>query len=651
MLPGMVQCRGRAALVILCALAAPAGLADARPATASNGYAARATRCGAKQVKVGYHPKHGRVGTWCLPRLTLSSRPAQVAVTIDRLLASGKLTPKRLARLVPRLPAAKERALQRAREGQLRRTEPPLKAAHAAGSVDAPTHTEGPIPPPPGQVGIGYFSESTSGSTSQDAEHATVHTTQTSRSRHEVFGPMCPDSAGNVVTRIKITYASQRSVERRGRRTTSVTEARITGTLSGGFTDAFDLRGPLKLELETVVETRVSTVIALTGKQVSREPTSTRRVSMSTSIAPANLESHATPMDTFISMSITGTAGPKGQLSSDDIGGDRSLFMSMLGLVYLARTEGPAAFAATVDGAAGFKCVVAGAQPDKLSLKNGASGSFTVTVRGLDDQQPLPSAATSRVYSGNLTLAPVGKDIPGPATGTAFQATSGGGPSTAEVVMASRRGYAPTLRIPISEPQHFPNRFTGTWTRVFTDPLVRLGWKETVQGTVIFDRIPLVADPGEGLIAVPYQFVSGSATWTVSGSSQEGSCTTTYSGTGTYPVASQNAIVDTGFTLEDISTKTTTSTPFYYSIRASGDPLTPPLFTITTSGGAGCASSSQEGIVTTFLDVGINGDFKADAPQAGAEKSADMTLLAGHRTRADPGQLATDDTWNFNGSY
>ena len=41
--------------------------------------------------------------------------------------------------------------------------------------------------------------------------------------------------------------------------------------------------------------------------------------------------------------------------------------------------------------------------------------------------------------------------------------------------MASRRGYAPTLKIPISEPKHFPNRFIGTWTRVFADPFARPG--------------------------------------------------------------------------------------------------------------------------------------------------------------------------------
>ena len=118
---------------------------------------------------------------------------------------------------------------------------------------------------------------------------------------------MCPDAAGNVVTKIKIVYASERSVERRGKRTTTVTEARITGTLSGGFTDSFDHRGPLKLELDHVVETRVSTVIALTGKQVSREPTATRRVSMNTAIAPADLDRMATPGDTLLTMTFTGT--------------------------------------------------------------------------------------------------------------------------------------------------------------------------------------------------------------------------------------------------------------------------------------------------------------------------------------------------------
>ena len=150
---------------------------------------------------------------------------------------------------------------------------------------------------------------------------------------------------------------------------------------------------------------------------------------------------------------------------------------------------------------------------------------------------------------------------------------------------------------------------------------------------------------------MPYDFVSGSVTWTVSGSDQNGSCTTTYSGEGTYPVSAQNAIVNTGFTLEDVSAKTSTTTPFYYSIRAGGDPLTPPLFTITATGGPGCASTTQEAIAVHFLEVGVNGDLGADTPLDQVEKSSDMTLLEGHRAHSDPGELPADDTWSFKGSY
>ena len=96
-----------------------------------------------------------------------------------------------------------------------------------------------------------------------------MRTTHRSKSRHEVFGPKCPDFDGNVVTKIAIVHTDERSSERRGKRTTITTDARITGTLSGGFTDDFELRGPLALDLDFVIETRVVTVIAATGK-VSR---------------------------------------------------------------------------------------------------------------------------------------------------------------------------------------------------------------------------------------------------------------------------------------------------------------------------------------------------------------------------------------------
>ena len=138
--------------------------------------------------------------------------------------------------------------------------------------------SQGEIPAGPGQAGFGYFSDSSSSASAEDDEHATVRTTHRSKSRHEIFGPKCPDFDGNVVTKIAIVHTDERSSERRGKRTTITTDARITGTLSGGFTDEFEFRGPLALDLDFVIETRVATVIAATGKVIDRKPTATRRV-------------------------------------------------------------------------------------------------------------------------------------------------------------------------------------------------------------------------------------------------------------------------------------------------------------------------------------------------------------------------------------
>ena len=75
------------------------------------------------------------------------------------------------------------------------------------------------------------------------------------------------------------------------------------------------------------------------------------------------------------------------------------------------------------------------------------------------------------------------------------------------------------------------------------------------------------------------------------------------------------------------------------------------MISITTSGGAGCASVTQEGIAVHFLEVGVNRDLGADTPLDQVEKSGDMTLLEGHRAHSDPGELPADDSWSFKGSY
>ena len=353
-------------------------------------------------------------------------------------------------------------------------------------------------------------------------------------------------------------------------------------------------------------------------------------------------------------MTITGAGGPHGTLALDDFLGDPPLVLALMGSVALAKTEAAAGFAKTVDNATGFGCVAATADPASLTLASGESGSFTVTERGLDDQRALPSSSNVRVYSGNLTLSPVGNKIHGPASGIAFQATSGGGASVAEVGTVSRRGYSPTLKIPISERRSiFPARFIGTWTRVYSDVAGSPGMVQTIQGSATFVRNPLIPPEAEAIIAIPYDIQSSTITWTVTGSHTEAGCTTTYSGSGT-DTATPNTFVDTGMTLQDVrgnpAAPVPEPMPFYYSIRASSDPADPPLFTITHSGGVGCNDVSQEPIIVDYLEIGVRADLSPTTPPGEILKSADINLLAGHRLTTDTGFPPADDTWSFRGS-
>ena len=612
--------------------------------TASPAHAAKS--CRAKRIAIAYKPRgRTKAKRWCVPRPRIPRSQGDAAVSIVRLLERGKLSPKRLERLVRHLPARRERAFRRARERQVRRT----TSAHAAGA-----QRQGEIPAGPDQAGFGYFSDSSTSASTEDDEHATVRTTHRSKSRHEIFGPKCPDFDGNVVTKIAIVHTDERSSERRGKRTTITTDARITGTLSGGFTDEFEFRGPLALDLDFVIETRVATVIAATGKVIDRKPTATRRVRMTASIAPQSLGALETPLEAFSAMTITGAGGSHGRLSLDDFIADPPLVLALMGTVALARTEAATGFARTIDNAAGFQCVVATADPAALTLAKGASGGFTVTERGLDDQRALPSSSNVRVYSGALDLSPVGNKIHAPASGLAFRATSRGGASVAEVSTVSRRGYAPTLKIPISERKSaFPARFTGSWRRVYADAAGRTGMVETIDGTATFVRNPLIPPEAEAIIAIPYDIQSSVIKWSVSGSHTEAGCTTTYSGSGT-DTAIPNTFVDTGMTLQDVHANPAAPVPepmpFYYSIRASSDPTDAPLFTITRSGTAGCNDVSQEPIIVIYLEIGSRADLSSATPPGEIVKSADINLLAGHRHTDDGTGLPSDDTWSFRGS-
>jgi hypothetical protein len=68
--------------------------------------------------------------------------------------------------------------------------------------------------------------------------------------------------------------------------------------------------------------------------------------------------------------------------------------------------------------------------------------------------------------------------------------------------------------------------------------------------------------------------------------------------------------------------------PFYYSIRADGDPVAGPEYDVTD-----CTHTAKEGIALPYIDVGHVGPFTPTTPQDGILKSD-----------------AIDDAWSFKGS-
>ena len=207
--------------------------------------------------------------------------------------------------------------------------------------------------------------------------------------------------------------------------------------------------------------------------------------------------------------------------------------------------------------------------------------------------------------------------------------------------MAMRRGYAPTLRIPVAEPASiFPKHFVGTWTRVYTDR-IGPGAKETITGTATFVRDPNIPATAEAFIAIPCELESASVAWTVAGSRVESPCTTTYSGSGTDSSAVSPFVI-TGMTLQAVGGT------YYYSLRVLTNALSAPPFTITLTGN-GCTSTTQEPIDDNYLEIGSRSDLNPATPPDQLLTSADIALLAGHRTSAAHG-VPSDDTWSFTGS-
>jgi hypothetical protein len=587
------------------------------------------TGCKAGQITLRYSPHGHRKPPWCLRRVGTPRGEAAAALAIERQLGSGGLAPKRLRRLVRHLPARAERRFDRVRARQLRSSMLTAGLARATGA-HAASGTDRAIPPGPDQAGFGFENESSSSSTSEDSERSTVRTTKTSKSRHEVFGPKCPDANGDVVTKIKIVHTSIRSTERRGKRTTITTDARITGSLRGGFDDDFELRGPLTIDLDLVVETRVVTVIALTGKVVDRAGTDTRRFALTGSVGAEAVAATESISDAADASKITGAGGPKGVLTNDDV--SEGLAAVLIGSLWLARTEAKTAFAKTVGNATGFKCVAAVATPGGLTLDQGESGTFTVALHGLDDGRALPVSSTSRVFSGSLLLAPTGSRIHGPESGTAFRVTSGGGKSVAEVSTVSRRGYGATLKIPISpRPVFVPPRYGGSYSGTSdlstgTGPVPLVA---AFDGTVVLAPLPATPGfPGAGS-RIFYRIESGSVHVHVSGTIE--GCTWTADGT-------VDLLADPGSGMLSPMNLTPT-TPVHYSLSL------PPPFTASIPGAiTGCPDPADDHAISwpvaTGLPAVIYGppDVPADAHGA---------IAGSYAGRVEPASPIQTWTWNL----
>ena len=487
--------------------------------TASPAHAAKS--CRAKRIAIAYKPRgRTKAKRWCVPRPRIPRSQADAAVSIVRLLERGKLSPKRLERLV-RAPAGRARASVQACP---RAPGPPhdeaAPRAHAAGA-----QRQGEIPAGPGQAGFGYFSDSSSSASAEDDEHATVRTTHRSKSRHEIFGPKCPDFDGNVVTKIAIVHTDERSSERRGKRTTITTDARITGTLSGGFTDDFEFRGPLAARPRLRDRDPRGDRDRGDRQGVDRKPTATRRVRMTASIAPQSLGALETPLEAFSAMTITGAARlARPALARRLRRRTRRSCSRSWARSALARTE------------AGHRLLAHDRQRRRVPVRgrHGRPGRARRWRTGRPAASPSPSAGwttsapcrpapTCGSTPANLELSPVGNRIHAPASGLAFRATSRGGASVAEVCTVS----APRVRPDAEDPdQRAQIRVPGPLHRQLDAgvrrPAGRPGMVETIDGTATFVRNPLIPPEAEAIIAIPYDVESSAITWSVSGSAHRG---------------------------------------------------------------------------------------------------------------------------------
>jgi hypothetical protein len=265
-----------------------------------------------------------------------------------------------------------------------------------------------------------------------------------------------------------------------------------------------------------------------------------------------------------------------------------------------------------------------------------APGGTVAIVAHLTDHhgQTFPGGITE--YNPSNRVAPTKADG-NPDARFTYTAPASASPGSTDVVQLSHvskrgRGVGGQVTVTI-DGRHFPQRFDGTWTRVFEFPDIT----ETVNGTATYVRDPTFPPSLDGTTSIPYDVISGSVTWSVSG----GGC----SGSGTYGATENSALGTTQMTLEDVSANPAAPQPepqpFYYSIQAAGDPLNAPTYA--------CPGPSGGSIDVSFLDVGYPNPFGAGAPIDQIQKSGNINQLQGHATSNESG-VPIDDTWSFTGS-
>jgi len=275
--------------------------------------------------------------------------------------------------------------------------------------------------------------------------------------------------------------------------------------------------------------------------------------------------------------------------------------------------------------------------PDSTTVHVRAGGTAEIVAHLADHHdQTFPGPMTAVNVAGRVTPKDTQANTDGRFTYSAPADAKAGDTDVVQLTHVSKRGKAlpnsGTVNVVVDKGR-FPRRFDGTWTSILTFGPVT----ETVEGTAAYVRDPNFPESVEGQTSIPYNVVSASVTWKVTG----GGC----SGSGVADAMENSSLGATDLTLEDVTTNAAAPRPeprpFYYSIRATGNPLTPPKYD--------CAGPTTEPLDVHYFDIGHPGPFNAGVPLDQVQRSDSIALLQGHVAGTD-GAVPFDYTWRFTGS-